>query len=164
MRAQHVDAPRVATNVDVATPLSNVSAPSTAPLPTLAPTRRPVAPSASPAGAATAATVAPSPVATAAPSVAAGPRIVSVAVSPPIVHDGDTVRWEVKTSDDVTAVSAKVKVYAFNLQRLGPGRFELAFTIPHGVPGFFHGTYDLDLQARDAAGTVASRTVPVNFQ
>ncbi len=87
-----------------------------------------------------------------------------MSVTPKIVHDGDTVRWDVHTSSDVTDVSAKVKLYAFRLQRLSPGRFLLAFTIPHGVPGFFHGTYDMDLEARDAAGTVVSRTVPVDFQ
>jgi len=144
---RHVDAERVGSGVRVSAPLLPVSAPPNATLPPL--------PGGSPR------TVAPVPGATA---TAAGPRIDSVSVTPKIVHDGDTVRWDVHTSSDVTDVSAKVKLYAFRLQRLSPGRFLLAFTIPHGVPGFFHGTYDMDLEARDAAGTVVSRTVPVDFQ
>lgn len=104
--------------------------------------------------------------ATPAPTVAASatPRILSVHTSPAVVHDGDTLLWNVRTTPDVIDVVAHVTAYAFRLQKQAVGQYVLTFTIPHGVPGFFHGTYTLDLVARSAAGSEATMKVPVTFQ
>lgn len=80
------------------------------------------------------------------------------------MHDGDVVRWTVRTSKDVVDVSAHVMAYSFPLQRRAPGSFALAFTVPKGVPFFFHRTYDLDVVARTAAGATATTKVGIAFQ
>ncbi len=113
-----------------------------APTPTAAPTALPATPS-------------PAPI---------GPRFVSVSATPSVVHDGDTVRWDVRTTSDVVAVSAHVATYGFALQRSGPGHFTLGFQIPKGVPFFFHRTYNLDVVARDRAGATANTTIALEFQ
>ena len=88
----------------------------------------------------------------------------SVSATPTVVHDGDTVHWDVRTTSDVVAVSAKVATYGFDLQRSGPGHFTLGFVIPKGVPFFFHRTYTLDVIARDRAGESATSTIALSFQ
>jgi len=103
------------------------------------------------------------PVGVASPSVR-GPRILTIATTPKVVHEGDVVRWAVRTSPDVVDVSAHVLTYSFALQRRAPGSFALAFTVPKGVPFFFHRTYDLNVVARNAAGVTASTVVGVPFR
>jgi len=93
-----------------------------------------------------------------------GPRILTIATAPKVVHDGDVVRWVVRTSPDVIDVSAHVLAYSFALQRRAPGSFALAFTVPKGVPFFFHRTYNLSVVARNAAGATASTVVGIPFQ
>lgn len=104
------------------------------------------------------------PLAVAASSAPAGPRILSVATSPSIVHSGDAVTWNVRTSADVVSVTAHVSAYTLPLQPQGPGRFFLGFTIPSTVPAVFHGTYSLELTARTQSGATSKRDVPMVFQ
>ena len=147
----------VASGATVA-PAASVATPAASPAPPLASAANAsAAPVGAPSASPPATTVVPSPAAT-------GPRIVSVSATPSVVHDGDTVHWDVRTSPDVVAVSAKVATYGFNLQRSGPGHFTLGFAIPHGVPFFFHRTYTLDVVARDAAGATANTTISLAFQ
>ncbi len=94
----------------------------------------------------------------------AAPHFLAVDLAPHVVHSGDTIHWHVRTTAGVTNVSASVKAYRFTLQREAPGRFGLAFSIPQGVPWFFHGRYTLDLTASDAAGQVANTSAIIDFQ
>jgi hypothetical protein len=116
------------------------------------------------------ATLPPAPALSAAPVVVtassdpAGPRIISVATSPSIVHSGEAVTWNVRTSTDVVSVTAHVSAYTLPLQPQGPGRFFLGFTIPSTVPAVFHGTYSLELTARTQSGATSKRDVPMIFQ
>lgn len=95
---------------------------------------------------------------------ASAPHILTIATAPKVVHEGDVVRWTVRTSPDVVAVSAHVLAYSFALQRRAPGSFSLAFTVPKGVPFFFHRTYDLNVVARNAAGATATTVIGIPFQ
>lgn len=95
---------------------------------------------------------------------ASGPHIITIATAPKVVHEGDVVRWSVRTSPDVVDVSAHVLAYSFALQRRAPGSFALAFTVPKGVPFFFHRTYDLSVVARNAAGARATTVIGIPFQ
>ncbi len=74
------------------------------------------------------------------------------------------MQWTVRTSPDVVNVSAHALAYAFALQRRAPGSFGLAFTVPKGVPFFFHRSYQLDVIARSASGATATTTVNIPFQ
>lgn len=101
------------------------------------------------------------PTAAAAP---AGPQILSIAVTPQIVHSGEAVSWNVRTTLDVTRVTAHVSAYSFDFERRGAGVFGLNFTVPANVPVVFHGAYALDVVARNAAGASVTRTVSVTFE
>ena len=92
-----------------------------------------------------------------------GPQIVSVS-SPAVVHDGESATWRVRTTRDVVSVSAHVSFYTFELQEEAPGRFTVSFTIPPGVPPFFHGAYSMDIRAQGRDGVTVDRTVPVIFE
>ena len=107
----------------------------------------------------------PAPPAGALPTeTAAKPAILSVDVSPATAHDGDTISWDVRTTPDVTAVEAHVRVATIPLQRDAPGHFSTSFTIPKSVPGFFHGNYSVDIVARAGDGQTLTRSVSLNFR
>jgi hypothetical protein len=55
-------------------------------------------------------------------------------------------------------------VYTLTLVRHAAGRFGLDFAVPANVPGFFHGTYNLQIIARNESGATAARTVSLIFQ
>jgi hypothetical protein len=64
----------------------------------------------------------------------------------------------------VRSVIARVSAYTLPLVRVGPGRFGLHFAIPNGVPGFFHGTYTLEVMARASSGADDRRSVTLVFE
>ncbi len=121
--------------------------------------RSPVRPAATGVPVASAATAAPQPAAT--PS---GPQIYSVHTTPSVVHGGDSVVWDVRTTPDVVKVVARTSLYALSLNRVAPGHFTLSFAIPSGVPSFFHGNYNLDVAANTSSGDTAHRQVSLSFQ
>jgi hypothetical protein len=92
------------------------------------------------------------------------PRILAASASPTVIHNGGLVLWKVHTTADVVAVEAHVNFYKLNLQREGPGRFGLSFQLPSGVPSSFHGTYHVQVTARDGSGATDSRTFTMIFQ
>jgi len=93
-----------------------------------------------------------------------GPQILSVSATPSVIHAGQSVAWDVRTTSDIVSVSANVTAYHLPLQRTEPGHFVLNFTIPSNVPGFFHGTYSLDVRGETASGASADRYVSLVFE
>jgi hypothetical protein len=94
----------------------------------------------------------------------AGPRILSLRATPAVVHSGQSVVWDVRTTPDVVSVDAKVSVYGLKLVKQAPGHFGLSFAIPNGVPWFFHGIYDLDVSAHSNTGEIAHRSISLTFE
>lgn len=94
----------------------------------------------------------------------AAPRILSVAATPAVVHQGDSVAWAVRTTPDVVSVEAHVAFYDLHLERTAPGRFALVFHVPAWVPFFFHRVNQVAVTARAADGTTDSRSFPLSFQ
>lgn len=92
------------------------------------------------------------------------PHIYSVSASPPVVHNGETVSWDVRTSDNVSAVSAQVTGFSIALPQLGPGHFSVSFTVPAAAPPFLHGNYVVNVVARTSGGASASRTISLSFR
>lgn len=92
------------------------------------------------------------------------PAILTVSVSPAIVHNGETVSWDVKTTPDVTAVEAKVSFATLSLQKQAPGHFVLAFTIPTSAPPFMHSAYKVNVVAHAGYGETLTRTVSLEFR
>ncbi len=139
----------------------------TALAPAKAGTLRPaVEPSAPPAGAAPGealnAPSAPAPATSA--QTADATQILSVRTSPSVVHAGESITWDVRTTADIVAVTAHVSAYTIPLKRTRPGHFGLSFTVPSNVPAFFHGTYNLDVTGETTRGATAKRTVSMTFQ
>ena len=92
------------------------------------------------------------------------PQIFSVSVTPGVVHAGQSVSFSARTSTDVATVTGTVTAYTLHFTREAPGRFALSFAIPTSVPGFFHGTYAMNVTARASGGSSATRSVSVTFQ
>jgi hypothetical protein len=93
-----------------------------------------------------------------------GPQILSLSATPPVVRSGQSVVWDVRTTRDVVSVTASVTIYSFPLVRVAPGHFALTFGIPPDVPPVFHGNYDMNVVAKDAAGDAVSRHITLTFE
>lgn len=115
------------------------------------------------ASASPAPTIAPVPTAAPVPALApdAKPAIVDISISATDLHSGDLVSGTVVTSSNVASVEARIKTYSANLNRLGVGRFGLTMRVP-AIPFFLHGTYQLHLIARNAAGSMAEEYFPIS--
>jgi len=137
-----------------------------APAPPAAQTLPPSLPSSQPAAAPATAGATRQPAATATQAAAgpSGPAIYSVSVSPTTVHAGDTVSWQARTTPDVTAVEAHVRVATLPFQKQAPGNFTMAFAVPKSVPAMFHGNYTVDVVGHTASGETVSRSVSIAFQ
>ena len=72
--------------------------------------------------------------------------------------------WNVRTSLDISAVTASVTGFAIVLQRSGPGRFTTRFDLPANMPPIFRGTYDVAIEARNAAGAKATSHISLQVQ
>lgn len=97
-------------------------------------------------------------------NAAVATQILSVNTAPSVVHAGESVNWDVRTTPDIVAVTAHVSAYNIPLHRTAPGRFALNFTVPSNVPAIFHGTYNLDVTGQTTAGATTKRTVSMTFQ
>lgn len=91
----------------------------------------------------------------------AKPAIVDISISATDLHSGDIVSGTVITSSNVASVEARIKTYSANLNRLGVGRFGLTMRVP-SIPFFLHGTYQLQLIARNTAGVAAEEYFPIS--
>ncbi|HMD02258.1 MAG TPA: hypothetical protein VKG44_04765 [Candidatus Baltobacteraceae bacterium] len=92
------------------------------------------------------------------------PQIRSIAATPAVVHSGEVVSWTVRTTPDVSSVTAHVTAYTIPLRRVGAGRFAVSFRIPAGVPPLFHGRYTVQVVAQTAAGLTANGSFVMDFQ
>jgi hypothetical protein len=93
----------------------------------------------------------------------APPRIIAVQISNQSVHAGDTVSGSVVTSSNVASVEARIANYSIGVPKVGVGRFSLRYVVPN-VPFFVHGTYQLEVIARNTAGTAVSTIIPITVQ
>lgn len=138
-----------------------------APRVTTAPTTPPVRETAAPIAQPTAApTVPPTPRPTATPQILApdaAPKILSIQISETTVHSGDTVSGTVVTSSNVASVEVRVAGYSASLPKIGVGRFALNYRLGN-LPFFVHGTYDMQVIARNARGDSARQSLPITVR
>jgi hypothetical protein len=92
------------------------------------------------------------------------PEIYSVLATPNVVHGGQAVIWDVRTTPDIVSVTAHVAAITLPMRRLSAGHFGLTFAVPNGVPFFFHGTYDMDVQALTTGGQTLHHDISLVFQ
>ncbi len=106
----------------------------------------------------------PGPAAVSSAAAGPGPHILALSATPAVVHAGESIALNVRTSADVATVTGTVSAYTLPFKETSPGRFLLAFAIPPNVPGIFHGTYAMNVTARAADGSSATRSVSITFQ
>jgi hypothetical protein len=90
--------------------------------------------------------------------------IYAVWATPKVIHGGDLVHWTVRTSNDVTRVTAGIPAYEFTLERRSTGRFFTAFRIPPDVPPFFRRDYRIVVTAFRGDGATTRTSLTVRFQ
>jgi hypothetical protein len=93
----------------------------------------------------------------------AAPRILSVAVDKTTVTSGDRVHGTVLTSSNVASVEARVAGYGISLNKIGVGRFSLAYTLGN-LPFFVRGTYAMQIIARNARGDQTQQSLPITVR
>jgi hypothetical protein len=93
----------------------------------------------------------------------APPQILDVAVSETVVHRGDRVRGSVVTTSNVASVQARIGGYAMTLNKVGVGRFALAYTVAP-LPWFVRGNFTMQLIARTTRGDTVERAIPLTVR
>lgn len=78
------------------------------------------------------------------------------------IGSGDTLWGKVLTSSNVASVEVRVATYGVGLQKVGVGRFTLAYRLG-SIPFFVHGTYPMRIIARNTRGDVAERDLPLTI-
>ncbi len=79
------------------------------------------------------------------------------------MHPGQTISGTVLTSSNVASVEVRIATYRIAMQKVGVGRFSMAYTVPN-VPFFFRGNYTMQVIARNSAGDQASRGIPITIR
>lgn len=125
-----------------------------------APPPPPVAPAATRAPLRPALRTSATPRATAVQSADTAPRIFSVDINSTNVGSGDTVSGSVRTSLNVASVEIRVATFGMSMTKVGAGHFELSYTVGN-VPFFLHGTYTMQIIARNTRGDAVERTLPL---
>lgn len=76
---------------------------------------------------------------------------------------GDRVYGTVLTSSNVASVEARVAGYGITLNKVGVGRFSLAYTLGN-LPFFVRGTYAMQIIARNARGDQTQQSLPITVR
>ncbi len=93
----------------------------------------------------------------------AAPQILDVNVSETTVTPGDRVVGRVVTSSNVASVEARIGGYAVSLEKVGVGRFQLAYKVAP-LPWFVHGNFTMQVIARNTRGASVTRTIPLSVR
>lgn len=91
------------------------------------------------------------------------PRIISYSIGATVVHPGQTLAGNVRTTPDVVAVSVHVMGFSVPMRKTGPGAFSLAWVVPQ-IPPLFFRTYTLTAVASTAGGQTAAQSMPVTIR
>lgn len=79
------------------------------------------------------------------------------------VTSGDRVSGTVLTSSNVASVEARVAGYGIVLHKVGVGRFSLTYTVGN-LPFFVHGTYQMQIIARNTRGDATQTSLPITVR
>ncbi|HEV2261080.1 MAG TPA: hypothetical protein VGR69_02180 [Candidatus Rubrimentiphilum sp.] len=143
--------PVTPTSSPSASPSPTVTA---SPLPTASPTPAPVAtPLLSPSVLPTPLVLGPD----------APPRILSITVSEPVFHSGDTIASTVITSTNVAAVELRVAGKAVRFPRVDFGVWELSYRLPH-IPRRMLHDYAAEIVAMNSSGVTTTFPVTLSLR
>ncbi len=93
----------------------------------------------------------------------APPRILAMSLSTPVAYGGQIVSGTVETSSNVASVEARIAGYSSSLQKVGVGKFSIAYRVPR-LPFFLHRTYTIEVIARNTRGDAVRSAVPITVR
>lgn len=79
------------------------------------------------------------------------------------MSSGDRVSGTVLTSSNVASVEARVAGMGVVLSKVGVGHFSLTYTLGN-LPFFVHGTYEMQIIARNTRGDAAQTSLPITVR
>ena len=92
------------------------------------------------------------------------PQIVAVSLPSGAVWGGETVTGEVRASSNVASVELRVANYSTLMEKIAPGDFTVAVTVPR-LPFFLrHRTYWIEIIARNTRGDAVTQSYPVTLR
>ena len=90
------------------------------------------------------------------------PQIVDIEMNTNDIGSGDTLWGKVLTSSNVASVEVRVANFGVGLNKVGVGRFMLAYRLG-AIPPFVHGTFAMHVIARNTRGDKVERTLPLTI-
>jgi len=88
---------------------------------------------------------------------------VAIEIDKTVVHSGETVSGDIKTSLNVASVEASIASFTVPVPKIGPGLFALSYTVPD-IPFFLHRTYAMDVSAHSTSGRTVHRSVSITIR
>lgn len=86
-----------------------------------------------------------------------------MAIDKTSVTSGDRVSGTVLTSSNVASVEVRIGGYGVTLDKVGVGRFAMAYTVGN-LPFFVHGTFQMQVIARNSRGDKAQTSLPIEVR
>jgi hypothetical protein len=93
----------------------------------------------------------------------APPQILALQIPSTTVFGGETFNCGVVASSNVASVEIRAAGYSQVMQKVAPGRFTAAITVPR-LPFFLRKTYTIDVIARNSEGDATSATIPITVR
>lgn len=84
-------------------------------------------------------------------------------LSTPVAHGGETVIGTVETSSNVASVEARIGGYSSSMQKVGVGKFRMAYTVPK-LPFFLRRTWNIEVVARNPRGDAVRTSIPITIR
>jgi hypothetical protein len=94
----------------------------------------------------------------------APPQILAVQVPSTTVFGGETVDGSVIASSNVASVELRVASYSRAMEKVAPGEFTIAVTVPR-LPFFLRGrTWSIQIIARNTRGDAVAQMLPITVR
>ena len=98
-----------------------------------------------------------------APTATPAPRILSYSLSERNFHPGDRVYGSALATLNVASIEVRIDGYSISMDKVGPGRFTLQYTVPD-YPFFARGPISILVIARDTQGAATTETLSGNLE
>jgi len=92
------------------------------------------------------------------PTATPAPRILSYSLSETNFHPGDRVFGSANATLNVASIEVRIDGYSISMDKVGPGRFTLSYTVPN-YPFFVRGPISILVIARNTQGAATTETL-----
>ncbi len=97
------------------------------------------------------------------PTATPAPRILSYSLSERNFHPGDHVYGSALATLNVASIEVRIDGYSMSMDKIGPGRFTLDYTVPN-YPFFVRGPISILVIARNTQGAETTKTLSGSLQ